>query len=281
MRVGVTGAAGFTGLYLCAALAARGHEAVPIVADVGDAVALRDELAALAPDAVAHLAAIAFVHSDDYAGFYTVNQIGSFNLLDAVRRVRPDCAVLLASSAQVYGAGASGLIDESHAVAPANHYALSKLAMEMGAGLVGGAMRLIVARPFNYTGRGQEARYLVPKIVDHFRRRAPAIELGNMDVRRDFGDVRSVVDAYVRLLEAPGAAGVFNVATGAAHSVREVVALAERLTGHRIDVTVNPAFVRAGDVKLLAGDAGKLAAALPGWAPRAIEDTIGWMLDHD
>lgn len=284
MRVGITGANGFTGRYLVAALAERGHHPVAIASDVGDAAALRDEIAGIAPDAVAHLAAIAFVHSDDYAGFYAVNQVGSLNLLEAVRRTKPGCRVLLASSAQVYGAGASGLIDEDHAVAPANHYAISKLAMELGTRLFstddGDGPRPVVVRPFNYTGRGQETRYLVPKIVDHFRRRASTIELGNIDVRRDFGDVRAVVEAYVRLLETPGAIGPLNVATGTAWSVREVVAIAERLTGHRIEVSVNPAFLRKGDVDLLAGDPGRLAAAIPGWTPRSIEDTIGWMLDE-
>lgn len=278
MRVGVTGAQGFTGVHLITALAARGHEAAAIAADVTDTAALGAELAALRADAVVHLAALAFINSDDYASFYAVNQVGSFNLLRAAQRARPGCTVLLASSAQVYGAGASGLIDERYAPVPANHYALSKWAMELGAGLVKGDLRVIVARPFNYTGRGQQTRYLIPKIVDHLRRRAPMIELGNMDVRRDIGDVRSIVDAYVRLLETPDADGTYNVATGRAYSVREIVAIAQELAGHVLAITVNLGFVRANDVPLLVGDLSRLTATLPDWRPRDLADTLRWML---
>ena len=278
MRVGITGAQGFTGLHLVAALISRGHDALPIASDITDAAAISAELEMSRPDAVVHLAALAFVNSDDYASFYAVNQVGSFNLLKAAQRARPDCTVLLASSAQVYGAGASGLIDEFYQPTPANHYALSKWAMELGVGLVTGDLRVIVVRPFNYTGRGQQTRYLIPKIVDHLRRREPVIELGNIDVRRDIGDVRSVVDAYVRLLETREANGTYNIATGRSCSVREILAMAQELAGYTPTLAVNPALVRARDVTLLVGDPSRLMAALPDWHPRDLADTLRWML---
>lgn len=278
MRVAVTGLDGFTGRYLREALEARGHEAVALRADVTDAAALDRAVADAAPDAVVHLAARAFVQSDDFASFYQVNQIGGFNLLRSVAAARPGATVLLASSAQVYGDGKSGLIAESEAARPANHYALSKHAVELGARFWADRLRLVVARPFNYTGRGQEERYLVPKIVAHFRARAPEIELGNIDVRRDFGDVRHVVDAYVGLLERPPE-GPVNIATGRVRSVRDVIAIAQAETGHRIRVGFNPAFARPDDVEELGGDVSRLRAALPGWEPRPLEDTIRWMLD--
>lgn len=278
MRVAVTGADGFTGRYLMPELERRGHEAVVLAADVTDAAALTDAVADAAPDAVVHLAALAFVHSDDYAGFYAVNQVGSFYLLDAVAEARPGARVILASTAQVYGAQAAGLLDEDRSVLPANHYALSKAAMEAGSRFWADRLVVTVVRPFNYTGVGQEARYLVPKIVDHFRGRADAIELGNLDVRRDFGDVRSVADAYAGLLEADAPPAVVNVGTGALESVRGIVDRLTALTGHRMDVRVNPAFVRADDVPELGGNVGRLRAALPGWRARSLDDTLEWML---
>ncbi len=280
MRVAVTGADGFTGRYLLPELARRGHEPVPLAADVTALPALADAVAAGAPDAVVHLAARAFVADNDYAGFYAVNQVGTFHLLDAVARTAPGARVILASTAQVYGAQAAGLLAEDRPVLPANHYALSKAAMETGSRFWADRLRITVARPFNYTGVGQETRYLLPKIVDHFRRRAPAIELGNLDVRRDFGDVRAVADAYAGLLDADEPPAVVNVATGALESVRGIVARMEALTGHHMAVRVNPAFVRADDVPELGGDVGRLRAALPGWRPRPLEETLEWML-HD
>lgn len=280
MRVGVTGAQGFTGRYVVEALEQRGHEAVPLAADITDAAAIRDEVAATAPEAVIHLAAVAFVASGDFAAFYQVNQIGTFNLLAAVADTCPGATVLLASSAQVYGDQASGLIDEEHPLRPANHYGLSKTAMEMGAAFWSGRLRLIVARPFNYTGRGQEERYLLPKIVAHFRRRDPVIELGNLNVRRDFGDVRAVAAAYCELLFAEDPRGPFNIATQRLFSVREIVDIASAHTGHSIEMVTNPAFVRPDDVPVLGGSNQRLRDALPSWRPNTVEETLRWMLDE-
>lgn len=278
MRVGITGLSGFTGTYLCAALTEAGHQPVGITADLTDPAALDRAVADIAPDAVVHLAALAFVASDDLAGYYGVNQVGSFNLLNAMAQHRPGARVVLASSAQVYGEGASGTVAENHLLAPANHYALSKHAMEIGAGFWRDRLSILITRPFNYTGCGQQDRYLIPKIVDHFRRRAPVIELGNIDVERDFGDVRAVVRAYVGLLAAADSDVPINIATGKAHSVREVLTMAGELTTHRPQIVVNPAFVRKNDVQRLIGSNTRLRTLLPDWAPIPLSDTLEWML---
>lgn len=277
MRVWVTGARGFTGRYVTEALEAVGHEVVPANADVTDAVAIAAELATVRPDAIVHLAALAFAGSDVIDRFYAVNQLGTFHLLNAAQRVCPGTHVVLASSAQVYGADARGLVDEGAPTRPANHYGLSKLATELGAGFFADRLRLAIVRPFNYTGVGQEDRYLLPKIVAHVAARAPVIELGNTWVRRDFGDVRAVADAYVGLLDA-GAVGTFNIGTGQAWSINDVLAILAELSGHRPTVEVNPAFVRANDVPELAADITRLRAALPGWQPRPLAETLEWML---
>lgn len=279
MRIAVTGARGFTGRYVLDRLCAQGDEPVALAADVRDAAALRTEVRAIRPDAAIHLAARAFVQSDDVDGFYAVNQLGSFAVLDALAAAAPGIPVLLASSAQVYGAQATGLIDEAAPMQPANHYALSKAAMELGARLWADRLAVTIARPFNYTGVGQEDRYLIAKVVAHVRRREPVIELGNIDVARDFGDVRSVADAYAGLIRR-GAPGTFNIATGRVTTVRQVIDLLAELTGHRPEVRVNPAFVRAQDVPVLGGRNDALRAALPEWTPIALTDTLAWMLDE-
>lgn len=277
MRVMVTGHGGFTGRYVSRALQDRGHELVTSKVDVTSHGEVRAAVADLQPEGVVHLAAVAFVHSDAFAEFYAVNQIGTFNLLDALAQESPGARVLLASSANIYGATA-GYLDEDTPPTPVNHYAVSKWAMETGAALWRDRLRMTIVRPFNYTGVGQEERYLIAKIVAHFRRRDPEIRLGNLDVQRDFGDVRSVAAAYCGLLEAPLAGGVFNVCTGVTHSIRDVLRLANEITGHHPKVTVDPAFVRPNDIPLLAGNAQRLQAALPDWAPRTLPDTLKWML---
>ena len=302
-KVLVTGAAGFTGRYMVAELAQHGWEVwglrqsahhlsghagtashIPaarmLTADLTDAGALRAVLAQVRPAAVVHLAAVAFVghgHADD---FYRVNLVGTRHLLQALADlpVPPEC-VLLASSANIYGNTASGQIDETAAANPANDYAVSKLAMEYMAQLWQPRLPIVMVRPFNYTGVGQAENFLVPKIVAHFHRRAPVIELGNLDVWRDFSDVRAVVRAYRLLLAAAPAGQVFNVGSGVTHSLRDILCMAQELTGHHMEVQVNPAFVRANEVRTLCADASRLNEIAGDWNGIPLRDTLRWMLE--
>lgn len=279
MRVAVTGSTGFTGRYVAAALAERGAECIPLDVELTDPLAVADAVAGTPFDSVIHLAAKAFVDSADWAGFYSVNQIGTFHLLEAIARHRPSARCVLASSAQVYGRSAEGLVREDQPTQPANHYALSKLTMEQGAAFWRDALQITIARPFNYTGVGQGLDYLIPKIVDHFRRRAEVVELGNLWVRRDFGDVRSVAAIYAALALADQPPELVNIATGILHSVEDILAILGDIAGYRIEVKVNPRFVRANDVPVLGGDITKLRAAVAGFTPPALRDTLTWMYE--
>ncbi len=277
MRMAVTGAQGFTGRFVADALARAGVECVALDAELTDRAAVEQAVADTPFDRVIHLAALAFVGVADWQGFYAVNQIGTFHLLDAVARVRPGARCVLASSAQVYAPDAQGLVGEDAPTRPSNHYAISKLAMESGAALWRDRLEVVVTRPFNYTGVGQETQYLIPKIVDHFRRRAPVIELGNLWVKRDFGDVRAVAEAYAGLALAEAPPAVANIATGTVRSIDDILGILTDLSGHKPEVRVNPAFMRAGDVPVLGGDPGRLRQALPEWRPRDLSHTLAWM----
>ena len=287
-RVLVTGADGFTGRYLIPALEAAGWETCGLVqqrgqmtreavADLLDADALTAVMAEVKPDAVIHLAGIAFVGHGDALGLYQVNMFGTLNLMAAIRNAGLAPKVILASSANVYGTPLRDKIDESVCPAPVNHYAMSKLAMEH---MVRGhfeELEVLIARPFNYTGWGQDKNFLVPKIVDHFRRKTDFIELGNLDVARDFLDVRDVAAAYVRLLEGEAAFDVVNICSGDVVSLEQIIAMSEEITGHRMEVRVNPAFVRKNEIKRLAGDNSRLKQV--GWTRRhAFNETLNWML---
>lgn len=278
MRIAVTGSDGFTGRYLLDELERRGLSCVPISANLTDADAVHRSVEAADFDALIHLAAIAFAGGSDWRAFYNVNQLGTFTLLDAVARHRPGAACLLASSAQVYGPHAEGMITENFPCRPFNHYALSKYAMELGAGQWADRLDIRIARPFNYTGVGQEARYLVPKIVDHFARREDVIELGNTKVKRDIGDVRGVVRAYCDLILADQPGLMTNISTGRLSSIDDLIASLSDMTGHQIEIRVNPDFVRANDVPVLGGDTRHLQELIPGWEAIPLETTLEWML---
>lgn len=278
MRVALTGMSGFTGRFVADALNAAGAECVPIAVELSDSEAIEAAVAEAPFDRLIHLAALAFVGMADWQGFYRVNQLGTFHLLNAVAKVRPGIRCIIASSAQVYGPSAEGLVAEDAPTNPANHYAVSKLAMEQGAQLWGDRLEIVVTRPFNYTGVKQQTQYLVPKIVDHFRRRADVIELGNTWVKRDFGDVRAVAEAYAGLALAENTPALLNIASGQLSSIDDILHILTQLSGHTLEVRVNPAFVRNNDVPVLGGNADRLRAALPGWKPRALEETLSWML---
>ena len=300
-KILITGIDGFTGRYLAPVLHDAGYEVHGLVhkpgtqdiegveslhvADLSDPKALAEVMRVVQPAKVAHLAAIAFVAHGDVEAIYRTNLIGTRNLLEALAQsTAPLDAVLLASSANVYGNSLGGMLDEATPPAPANDYAVSKLAMEYVAKLYAERLPLVVARPFNYTGVGQTDSFLLPKIVTHVRRRAPLIELGNLDVARDFSDVRNVVQAYRQLLEAPGAVGqTFNVCSGQAWSLNDVLGMVREISGHDFEVRVNPAFVRTNEVKTLLGSRAKLDA-LSGAAARPVaeitlRDTLRWMLE--
>jgi len=285
----LTGAQGFTGRYMKAALEAAGYrvhgwgneargpgvEAV----DITDRPAVFEALSRLRPDYVVHLAAISFVAHGDAAAIYNVNVLGTRNLLEGLAQLehRPT-QVLLASSANVYGETA-GAIAESAPFHPQNDYAVSKVAMEYMARLWHRRLPIVIVRPFNYTGVGQDENFLLPKIVAHFRRREPVIELGNIDVWRDFNDVRNVVEIYVRLLSHAAPGETYNVCTGKETSVREVIASMEAISGHAIEVKVNPAFVRSHEIAHLHGSDARLEGLI-GKLPRFdLLDTLRWMYE--
>ena len=292
-RALITGAKGFTGRYLADELSAHGWEVWGLgaqpdasdphyrCADLNDANKLADVLAEVQPDAVLHLAAVAFVGHGDTDDFYRVNLLGTRHLLASLTALKdkaPSC-VLLASSANVYGNAQGGVLTEATPPAPANDYAVSKLAMEHMARLFMDRLPITLVRPFNYTGVGQSTDFLLPKIVRHFQDKAQRIELGNLDVWRDFSDVRAVVQAYRRLLDARATGEVFNVCSGNTHSLREVLAIAVDLSGHPIEVVVNPAFVRANEVRSLSGSPERLVECIGPWSSPPLQNTLAWMLD--
>ena len=290
-RVLVTGLQGFTGLHLAAELEAHGYEVwglgdvdptLPrsVKANLLDLESLQAAVLAAQPQYVVHLAGVAFVGHGQPKAFYDVNLVGTRNLLQALDPIAAQLkCVLLASSANVYGNLQGGLLSESNPVNPANDYAVSKLAMEYMAKLWLPKLPVVMARPFNYTGIGQSASFLIPKIVSHFVRKQQTLELGNMDVWREFNDVRDVVHAYRKLLEAAPVGQIVNVCSSNLVSLKEALALATELTGHALEARVNPLFVRANEVLKLGGDTTLLKTFVPDWQPRRLRETFAWMLD--
>ena len=289
----ITGLYGFTGRYLADELRAAGYSVVGIgheksdhaqspyfQCDLNDRQAMLDTVRTIAPDVVVHLAGIAFAAHGSADEIYRTNIVGTRNLLEALASCpRLPRSVLLASSANIYGNATVSPIDETAPPAPTNDYAVSKLAMEYMARLWFDKLPITIVRPFNYTGAGQSLLFLLPKIVDHFKRRALVIELGNLNVIRDFSDVRMVVRCYRLLIDATQRGEAFNICSGVGHSLQEVISIMRKLSGHDLSVVVNPAFVRSNEVHKLIGSRAKLDAAIERVASMPLRATLQWMLE--
>lgn len=282
MKVLITGLSGFTGRYMADELSAHGHEVIGLSANLLDAPALNDEVKTIVPDAVVHLAGIAFVAHKTAMDFYNTHVQGTLNLLSALANLpHPIQKVLLASSATVYGNSVEGQYSENTPLKPANDYSVSKLAMEYMAWLWREKLPIVIARPFNYTGVGQSANFLLPKVVAHFQAKKPEIELGNIQVWRDFSDVRDVVAAYRKLLESPESKGAINVCSETVYSVGDVLGILQELAGYKITVRVNPQFVRHDEVKILYGSCAKLRSLIGDYNPRPLKETLQWMYSNE
>ena len=289
-KVLITGGDGFTGKYMNNQLASAGYDVVVlgnndlgnpniINCDLTNQVAVQEIIKEHAPQWVIHLAAISFVAHGHVDEIYKVNVLGTRNLLNSLAslKIKPE-VVLLASSANVYGHSGVTVIGEENQLMPTNDYGVSKLTMEYMARLWLDKLPIIITRPFNYTGVGQDKKFLIPKIVDHFIRKEPEIELGNIDVEREFSDVRKLCDIYLKLLQAPAAIGeVFNICSGKAYSLREIIEMMEKISGYKIKVKINQNFVRSNEIKRLVGDNTKLHAFIGKQDYPEMLETLQWM----
>ena len=299
MRVLVTGATGFVGRWLMRELAEAGHHAIDDRpggdrVDVRDAHAIRRLVEVAEPDAIVHLAGVAYGPDArlDPALAHAVNVEGTARLLEAVRERSPSPIVLVTGSSEVYGIPAPGDLPlrEGAPLRTAEAYGLSKLEQERVA-LAAAArdgLRLAVTRAFNHTGPGQRPVFAVPALIGRtIAYRAGEthdIAVGNLDVRRDFSDVRDVVRAYRLLLEglSSGAIAdggvVYNVCSGTSVAIRDIVGMIAEEVGVTPDLRVDPDLVRSGEAPEIRGEAGLLTAAT-GWSPRiGLDKTISDMV---
>ena len=278
MRALITGGKGFVGQWLSAHLKDRGDDVaiIDLETDVADGAAVRRVMSDVRPDAVYHLAAMTHVGDswEHPSQVLRVNVLGTAEILAAARAIPELPRVLVVSSAEVYGVvGTDQLpLDEHTATLPSSPYAASKLAAEAVAlqAWRGYGQAVMVVRPFNHIGPGQSPNFFVPalakRIVEARRAGAGSLPVGTLTTRRDFTDVRDVVVAYRRLIEAGEPGGVYNVCSGRDVAMAEVAHDLLRLAGADLELVTDPALVRPVDVPRLRGDA-TLLRETTGWLP--------------
>lgn len=210
------------------------------------------------PDYVIHLAAISFVASDNVPNMYETNILGTLNLLETLDNLSlSPKKIIIASSAAVYG-NIGSVLSEDMCPKPINHYGNSKLVMENMVANFYDKFNIIITRPFNYTGIGQESNFLIPKIVSHFKDKKDFIELGNLYTYREYNDVRFLSKVYLELMNRDFNSGVVNISSGITHKIHDILELMENISSHSIEVRVNNRFVRKNEIKELKGSSEKL-----------------------
>lgn len=281
MRLLVTGASGFVGSRLASFLVESGHSVAgtyvgaapdepafePFVADVADASVVRRVVEEVAPEAVIHLAGLSHVGAswENLSDYFRVNVLGTLHVLEAAEGI----PVVLASSAEVYGLVPESRqpIVESMRLDPRNPYAMSKAAAELLVLERGG----IVARSFNLIGPGQAPTFALPSFARQLAAIAageeePILKVGNLEARRDFLHVDDALEAYWLMVSEGRPGEIYNLGSGHAHSIREVLDMLLEVSGVDAHTVMDPERFRPVDVPMTCGDVAKLGAL--GWASR-------------
>jgi GDP-4-dehydro-6-deoxy-D-mannose reductase len=243
------------------------------------------------PDWIFHLAAVSNVrHSwQERKETLETNLLGTFSLFEAARKFVPECRILFISSSDIYGIHSPsekklGEDDSYHIVNP---YAFTKASGELLSKFYAQVenLNIIIARPFPHTGPGQGTDFVCADWAFQIARierglAEPVIKVGNIEVRRDFMDVRDVVRAYFFLVQKGKRGEVYNVCSGRAVSLKHILELLLSFSLRKISIETDPEKIRKMDIPLLVGNNEKLKA-LTSWKPKIpLEKTLGDLLDY-
>jgi GDP-4-dehydro-6-deoxy-D-mannose reductase len=302
MRALVTGACGFVGNYLIGHLLEQGDTVLGTILrerddrapldttgaqyerlDLRDRERVAAAIEAFDPEVVYHLAGLSFVpEAEEHFDLALLTNVGCTEiLLRALAKRSTPATFVFVSSAEVYGkiTPADLPLTEGTHPRPANNYSLTKLMSEHVVERFAreGRVRTVIARPFNHTGPGQGMRFVVSSFAYQLAlvakgKMPPVLEVGNLDPKRDFSDVRDIVRAY--RLAATHGSGTFNFGSGRAVAVQEVLDRLLRVSGLSVDIRVDPRRVRPVEVPELFGSYAAAERAF-GWRPEIpLEQTL-------
>ncbi len=282
MIVYVTGSKGFLGTYVCKLLMLEGYHVFESQVNLQDFDGLVSELKKSQADYVLHFAACSYVAHKDTSEFYKTNLIGTKNLVDAISISLPNIRkIIITSSAAVYGNINFETLSEDMVPSPSNDYSISKYAMELYLRQWFDKLPILIVRPFNFTGIGQSTKFIIPKIVDHFKRKSHEIQLGNTSTFREYSDVRDVASYFISLIVSDARSDIINICNGNAVSINQVLDLCRNISRHEIIVYRDPNLYRTGEINKLCGSTTKMFSIYSLKAKFTLEDTLNWMLSSN
>lgn len=306
MKILVIGAGGFVGKHLISALHNKKHQVIAtvkhvaanhkqneqiIAMDITNPESVYETLVKIKPEAIINLAAQSMVGLswENPALTLEVNTIGTINLIKAVKQAVPQALLVTIGSSEEYGlTGKLGLpLTEDQPCRPQNPYAISKFAAGQIAMQLAKKhdLKIVHLRPFNHFGPGQQEGYVVSDFASQVARIEhglcpPVIKVGDLNARRDFTDVRDVVEAYTLLLDHYSEPGIYNVCSGVARSPQAILDILLNNTAIAIKVEQDRERFRPAEVPLFVGSAAKLYQ-LTGWQPKrnfqdSVIETLDW-----
>lgn len=311
MKVLITGITGFAGGHLTELLARDSYEiygtyldpfnpkslspfqqkATFYPCDLTQPEAIEAVVKTVQPDFVYHLAGMSHVQKSWSLRETTlkVNLFGSLNLLESLRKFAPSARTLIVSSGEVYGEVPLDLqpISENFPIRPMTPYAVSKASLELLCYpyIYGDKLHIIIVRPFNHTGPRQNPTFVCSDFARQIAEiekglREPRIYVGNLDTRRDFSDVRDVVRGYQMIMKKGQTGEIYNIASGKAYAIGELLDILLGLSRVKIQVSPDPERIRPSDIPLLLGDNTKVRHQI-GWEPEiSIQDTLRDILSY-
>lgn len=305
MKALVTGASGFVGSHLIKLLLDKEYEVYgtyynksfepdlngrihALSVNISDNESVSRLIQDIKPEEVYHLAGVAVTTNLETEPYYRVNFEGTVNLFRAVQKYTPETRVLYVGSANCYGTvEASDLpIKEDHRLQPTNHYAASKAAADLSAcAFAADGLHVVRVRPFNHTGPGQTVDFVCSKLAKQVAeiacgKREPEIEAGSLETGRDFTDVRDVISAYILLLQRGTAGDVYNVCSGKAYLIKDIVAMLLESAGIEAVLKSKEGLKRKNDPSLLIGSCEKIFRDT-GWQPKIpLKRTLRDMIDY-
>uniref|UniRef100_A0A7C4TGH0 NAD-dependent epimerase/dehydratase family protein n=1 Tax=candidate division WOR-3 bacterium TaxID=2052148 RepID=A0A7C4TGH0_UNCW3 len=298
-RILITGAEGFVGSYLIKVLKETLNYIIPtcfpllkpkrgkfIPLDITNIDAVREVLKNQNPDVIFHLAAISSVGRSfrDRLITYNTNIIGTLNLLEGARILNKKIKFIFVSTCEVYGGGEN--LKEDSEIQLKSPYAISKYTAELICrDYTSEGFEIIILRPFNHTGPGQSEEFVLPSIAKQIaeieqNKRPPLIEIGNIDIKREFMNVRDVILAYKLAIERCSGNDVYNISSGSGYTLAEVIEKFKKVARVKFEIKIDPARIRKTDIPVLIGNGEKFSKKT-GWQPRiAIDKTVEDLLNY-
>jgi len=295
MKILITGINGFVGKILSRRLIEEKHDVFGIdvegngknifAVNIQDTDSLSKYLEEISPDFIFHLAAVSRADITNPGLIFNSNVNGTLNLISAAVSMSVLPKLLFVSSSQVYGNADRDLqpLSEETPVAPVNLYGASKAASENIINSFRHEFDLpaVIVRPFNHIGAGQSLSFVVPKLVKAFKEKQPELRIGNIDVYRDFLDVRDVVSAYIKIMNSYLSGEVYNISSGRSIAIKEIISVLKKITAHKPAIAWDESLMRKNEIVYSSGDSSKIIKEL-GWKQEyQLGETLEWMLHSD